>query len=91
MEIMTNSGKTFEASWVLEPETRNGVQQLTIQLPVDIDPAEIISELVGVAQIIGIKDNGNRTMYEHYTLFRSLIVTPDRSAQRLTLERSDEG
>lgn len=90
MKITTQSGKTFDAGWVLETETRNGIQQLTMHLTGSPDPAEVISELVGQVQIGGIKENGNSASYEKYTLFRSLIATPDGTALRLTLERDDE-
>ena len=89
MQIVASSGKTFNADWVLEPKTRNGVQQLTIQLAGDADPVEILSELVGQAQIIGVSEAGSRTPYERYKKFRSLILSPDGNALRLTLERDD--
>lgn len=72
MQIVTNSGKTYEADWVLDTQTRHGIQQLTIQLPGNNDPSEIIRNLVG---------------YEGYTMFYSLIATPDRNGMRLTLEK----
>lgn len=90
MQIVTNSGKTFDAEWVLETETRNGIQQLTMHLTGKHDPAEVIGELVGQPMIVGIKENGNRNTFEKYTLFRSLIATNDGKALRLTLERDDE-
>lgn len=89
MKIVTNNGIEFDADWALEAETRNGIQQLTMHLTGNPDPVEILSELVGQAQIGGIKENGNRNTYEKYTLFRSLIATPDGKALRLTLERDD--
>lgn len=90
MEITTNNGVTFDAGWVLETDTRNGIHQLTMHLTGNPDPAEVIGELVGQVQIIGIKENGNRNTYEGYTLFRSLIATPDGKALRLTLERGED-
>ena len=90
MQIVTNNGVTFDADWALETETRNGINQLTIHLTGNPDPVEILNELVGQAQIGSIKENGNRNIYERYTLFRSLIATNDGKALRLTLERDDE-
>lgn len=89
MQIVTSSGKTFEAAWVLDTTTRHGAQQLTIQLPGTTDLSEITGELVGAEQISSIKETGVHTIYEGYTLLSSLIYTPDRSALRLTLEKGD--
>lgn len=89
MQIVTTSGKTFEAAWVLDTTTRHGAQQLTIQLPGETDLGEILGELDGAEQIVVEKEKGVRTVYEGYTLFSSAIYTPDRSALRLTLERND--
>lgn len=89
VQIVSSSGKTFNTDWVLEAETRNGTQQLIMNLTGELDPAEVITGLEGQAQIVGIKENGNRNTYERYTLFRSLIVSPDGKAMRLTLERND--
>ena len=86
MQILTNSGKAFDAAWVLEAETRNGIQQLTMHLT-GAEAMDTLASLVGQSQIIGVSDNGNRTTYDGYTLFRTLIVTPDGKALRLTLER----
>lgn len=89
VQIVSSSGKTFNTDWVLEAETRNGTQQLIMNLTGELDPSEVITELEGQAQIIGIKGNGNRNTYERYTLFRSLIVSLDGKSMRLTLERND--
>lgn len=89
MKIMTISGKTFDADWVLDTTTRHGAQQLTIQLPGGTDLGLVLGELDGAEQIIVEKEKGVRTIYEGYTLFSSVIYTPDRSALRLTLERND--
>lgn len=87
MIITAKSGKTFEAEWVLETETRNGIQQLAIQFPGGTDPAEAIAELVGMSQIHGTNDKGNHTVYEGYSFFKSLIASDEKAALRLTLER----
>lgn len=89
MQIVTNSGKTFEAAWVLDTTTRHGAQQLTIQLPGDTALDEIMANMVGAAQITSIKESGVRTVYEGYTTLASLIYSTDRKALRLTLERDD--
>ena len=90
MQIVTNNGITFDADWALDVETRHGAHQLTIQLPGDTDLEDIMSELVGCAQITRIKDSNVRTVYEGYTKLASLIYSTDRKALRLTLERDDE-
>jgi hypothetical protein len=90
MRIVTNNGVEFQADWVLDTESRHGKSQLAIQLPGDTNPIDILEDLVGQVQIIGIKENGNRNTYEGYTLFRSLIATPDGKALRLTLERGED-
>lgn len=90
MVITTTNGKIFEAEWVLETETRNGIQQMTMHLIGSDDPVEIVRELVGQAQIVGIKENGTRTNYEKYMLFRSLISTPNGRAFRLTLDKKQK-
>lgn len=89
MQIITSSGKKFNADWVLDTTTRHGAQQLTIQLPGETDLGEILGELDGAEQIIVEKDKGVRTVYEGYSLFSSAIYTPDRKALRVTLERND--
>lgn len=90
MEIMTNSENKLEADWVLETETREGVQQMTIHFAGNVDPVEIVKEMTGQEQIVGINKNGNKTIYEKYTLFKSLISTNDGNAIRLTLERKQK-
>ena len=90
MQIVTNNGLTYDAAWVLDTETRHGAHQLTIQLPGDTELEDILSDFVGAVQIISIKENGVRTVYEGYTLLASLIYSTDRKALRLTLERDDE-
>ena len=90
MQIVTNSGKTFDADWTLDTVTRHGAHQLTIQLPGDTALKKIMGGLVGCAQITSIKESDVRTVYEGYTRLASLIYSTDRKALRLTLERDDE-
>ena len=90
MQIETNSGKTFDADWVLDTVTRHGAHQLTIQLPGDTPLKKIMGSLVGCAQITSVKETGVRTAYEGYTKLASLIYSTDRKALRLTLERDDK-
>ena len=89
MQIVTKSGKTLKADWVLDTQTRHGIKQLTIQIPGNTAPDRIIRELVGLSQISCTNENGNCMMYEGYTKFYSLIATSDGSALRLTLEKGD--
>lgn len=89
MQIMTSSGKTFEAGWALKTETRHGAKQLVIQMPGTNDPTEIMKELVGVDVIKGDMGDGEYKTYEGYTLFSSLIYSTDRKVLRLTLEKGD--
>ena len=90
MQIETNSGKTFDADWVLDTVTRHRAHQLTVQLPGDTPLKKIMGSLVGCAQITSTKETGVRTVYEGYTQLASLIYSTDRKALRLTLERDDE-
>lgn len=86
MRIETNSGKTLDADWLLDTTTRNGVQQLVIQLPGETPTADIFA-LIGADTIEAVKENGVKTVYEGYTLFSSFICASDRSTVRLTLEK----
>lgn len=86
MQIVANSGKTFDAAWILDTETRDGTQQLTIQMPGNTDLHDMISDLVGADTVTCIKGNA-KTVYEGYTLLGSIIYSANRSIVRLTLER----
>lgn len=89
MQIVTASGKTYDAAWILDTATRHGVQQLTMQLPGTTDPGDIVRDLVGLDVIKGTKENGDYNTYVGYRLLSSLIYTADRSAIRLTLEKGE--
>lgn len=90
MKITTQSGKTFEAAWVLSTQTRMGVKQLAMQLAGDTPLDAIMGEIIGSEKITASEDEGAYTVYEGYTLLSSLIYSTDRAAVRLTLERDDE-
>lgn len=89
MQIMTISGKTFEADWADDTTDRHGAQQLTIHFPGTTDLVEILHELIGAEQISGIKKNGVRVVYEGYKHLYSAIYNHDRSAVRVTLVKGD--
>ncbi len=89
MTIMTNSGKKFDADWMLDTETRHGAHQLVIQLPGYTLLEDIMTDIVGTPTITSIKDNGVRTVYEGYSTLASLIYSADRKNLRVTLEKGE--
>ena len=87
MQIITTNGTTYDVDWILDTETRNGEQQLTIKMPGDINLEDIMANLVGAEQIISVKENGVRTVYEGYTQMDHIIYSQNRKKLRLTLEK----
>lgn len=90
MRITTESGKMFEAAWVLDTQTRQGVKQLAMQLRGDAALEEIVSDLVGSERIVASEDEGTYTAYEGYTLLATLMYSADRKALRVVLERGED-
>jgi len=88
MKIMTSSGKTYEADWILPTQSRNGARLLAIQLPGAVDPVQAVADLTGAESIKGIVDDAVTT-YAGYTMLHSLYFSNDRSAVRLMLEKGD--
>lgn len=89
MKITTQSGTTFDADWVLATKTRQGVNQLTMQLAGDTPLGAITGDIIGSEKITASEDERAYTVYEGYTLLASLIYSADRAAVRVTIERDD--
>lgn len=88
MKIMTSSGKTYEADWILPTQSHHGAKLLAIQLPGTVDPVQAVADLTGAESIKSIVDDAVTT-YAGYTMLQSLYFTHDRSAVRLTFEKGD--
>lgn len=90
MKITTQSGKTFEAAWVLSTQTRMGVKQMAMQLDGETALEDIVSDLVGSKRMTSSEGEGAYTVYDGYTLLSSLTYSADRKTLRVVLERGDD-